>query len=315
MALFMETTHRKQLSIVYLGMDSLLSQQTLHTLLTQQKSIDQIISFNDTGKPKEPEKWQLPVTNFPVEPSNSHTLKQSSLLFGVPIQELTNQPLKTLRSILTSISPDLLLVCCFPQKLPYSILTIPKMGCFNLHPSLLPSYRGPSPLFWQFRNGIREFGVTIHQMERSLDTGEIILQDRYKANQGESGILIERKLSTKGGKLFADLIGFIQQKGRVPTFTSDEPESYFGWPLENDFCITTDWSCHQAINFFQGVKHLGYPILIKDHQHKYRIYNILGYEPWGKSNSIERQGDFSIYIKFSTGILEIEGEIIPNKRP
>lgn len=71
---------------------------------------------------------------------------------------------------------DLMVCDGFPWKLSSAVLRIPRLGVLNVHPSLLPKYRGPIPIHWAIRNGDPDFGVTVYRMDENLDTGPIIVQ-------------------------------------------------------------------------------------------------------------------------------------------
>ena len=79
---------------------------------------------------------------------------------------------------LAALQPDVAFVACFSRRIPKVLLDMPKHGFLNLHPSLLPRYRGPYPLFYCFREGEQETGVTLHFMDEGLDSGDIMLQRR-----------------------------------------------------------------------------------------------------------------------------------------
>jgi methionyl-tRNA formyltransferase len=78
--------------------------------------------------------------------------------------------------LLATFEPDLALCTGFPWKIPAEALGVPKHGIVNGHPSLLPRYRGPSPVSWAVRNGEREIGFTFHYMDADLDTGNVLAQ-------------------------------------------------------------------------------------------------------------------------------------------
>ncbi|WP_207229373.1 methionyl-tRNA formyltransferase [Ktedonosporobacter rubrisoli] len=84
--------------------------------------------------------------------------------------------MQRLPEILQGLSPDLILVAGFPRKFPPALLDVPRLGCVNWHPSLLPRYRGPEPIFWQFMNGETQTGITFHRMDADIDTGPILVQ-------------------------------------------------------------------------------------------------------------------------------------------
>lgn len=78
--------------------------------------------------------------------------------------------------LIRGYEPDLLLCLGFPWKIPADALAVAKLGAVNGHPSLLPHYRGPSPVSWAIRNGETEGGFTFHRMDAELDTGPILAQ-------------------------------------------------------------------------------------------------------------------------------------------
>ena len=81
-----------------------------------------------------------------------------------------------LPTLMSGLEPDVILVIGFPWRLPPALLALPRLGCVNTHPSLLPRYRGPNPLFWQFMNGETRGGLTVHRMDADFDTGPILVQ-------------------------------------------------------------------------------------------------------------------------------------------
>lgn len=81
-----------------------------------------------------------------------------------------------LRPMLDGYAPDLLLVFGFNWKIPRDVIDSIEYGALNIHPSLLPKYRGPSPIPWAIRNGDRDLGITIHRMTEKIDAGPILAQ-------------------------------------------------------------------------------------------------------------------------------------------
>ena len=79
---------------------------------------------------------------------------------------------------LGKIRPDMILVATFDQKIPRRVAGIPKMGAINIHPSLLPQYRGPTPTNWTVINGEKESGVTFQLIGKELDMGDILFQQK-----------------------------------------------------------------------------------------------------------------------------------------
>lgn len=92
------------------------------------------------------------------------------------------QPIKVsnIKYQVSSIKPDLIILAAYRQILPKEILEIPKFGCLNIHPSLLPKYRGPSPIQTTILNGDKETGLTIILMDEKIDYGPILAQREWE---------------------------------------------------------------------------------------------------------------------------------------
>ncbi|MCG8353859.1 MAG: hypothetical protein MI924_39345, partial [Chloroflexales bacterium] len=103
-----------------------------------------------------------------------------------------------------ALQPDVVCVTCFPRRIPVELLRIPRFGFLNLHPSLLPAYRGPVPLFWMLRNGEQVSGVTLHCIDQSFDTGDIVGQVAFTLPDGSSGAELDRCWATCGAELMLD---------------------------------------------------------------------------------------------------------------
>jgi len=103
--------------------------------------------------------------------------------------------------LLRRYEPDLLLCLGFPWKIPPDALAVPRLGCVNGHPSLLPRYRGPNPVAWSIRNGESEIGFTLHRMDAELDTGPILAQASIELGDEHSWEELEPKLVTVVGEL------------------------------------------------------------------------------------------------------------------
>lgn len=94
---------------------------------------------------------------------------------GIPYASISPQSLSTdLDAWVDATQPDLVLVQTFPHLIPASSLSKPPFGYYNLHPSPLPAYRGPDPIFWQLAKNEKQCGVTLHQMSPAFDTGPVV---------------------------------------------------------------------------------------------------------------------------------------------
>ncbi|MGN1298395.1 MAG: methionyl-tRNA formyltransferase [Candidatus Scatovivens sp.] len=112
------------------------------------------------------------------------------------------------------LEPDVICVVAYGKILPKSFLSIPKKGCINVHPSLLPKYRGAAPIQWSILNGDKETGVTTMYMNEKMDEGDIILQERVKIEEDETTGDLWNRLSKIGASLLVDTIKMIE-KGKI----------------------------------------------------------------------------------------------------
>ena len=143
-------------------------------------------------------------------------------------------------SELRELKPDLIAVVAYGQILPQSILDLPKFGCVNVHTSLLPKYRGASPIQSAILNGETETGVTVMKMDAGLDTGEIISQARTPILPEDDSQTLHDKLAQLGAELLVEtipdyIVGKIQPKPQ-----SEEGASYAAKIKKEDGKI--DWS-------------------------------------------------------------------------
>lgn len=102
--------------------------------------------------------------------------------------------------------PDLIITAAFGQILPNEILEIPKYGCLNVHPSLLPRYRGPSPIQAVILNDDKETGVTIFLMDEKIDHGKIISTSKYQVPNKITSQELSKELAKMGVKLLIETI-------------------------------------------------------------------------------------------------------------
>lgn len=125
------------------------------------------------------------------------------------------------------LQPDLGLVANFGQLLGASILTIPKFGFINMHPSLLPRYRGPDPLGHTLLQGERLSGVTWHQMTPKVDQGDILAQETFAVASHETIKEIEEKALNLAKDMMAPLLEGIAHATIKPTPQNEAEATYY----------------------------------------------------------------------------------------
>ena len=119
---------------------------------------------------------------------------------------------KEIVNILKDINPDAICVVAYGKIIPKEILEIPKYGCINVHPSLLPKYRGSAPIQWSILNGDNETGVTTMYLDEGMDSGDIILQTKTKINEDETSGELWNRLSKIGAELLVETLEKIENK-------------------------------------------------------------------------------------------------------
>lgn len=186
---------------------------------------------------------------------NNHNIKTIAETFHLPLKIFRKQNLSAdINDWLSEINADVFFVFSFPYKIPEAVTAIPKFGFINFHPSILPQYRGPDPLFWQIKNGVTETGITAHKVDKNFDSGPIIHIEKESINQHDTYGFLENKLSITLLKSVINVITLIQENnfGSLPFIEQDKNSSYYGRPNEADLLI--DWQKQDAISIHNLVK-------------------------------------------------------------
>lgn len=135
---------------------------------------------------------------------------------------------------------DLFIVAAFGQILTEEILNMPRLGCVNIHASLLPKYRGAAPIQWVIINGEKETGITLMKMDRGIDTGEMLLKSVVLIGEKETGASLHDKLAEAGAKLIVQALPQIEAGELVPEKQDDTLASYVS--VLNKALGHIDWS-------------------------------------------------------------------------
>lgn len=122
---------------------------------------------------------------------------------------------------LRATQPDLIIVVAYGQILPKSILEIPRLGCVNVHTSLLPRWRGAAPIQYAILHGDRETGVTTMYMDEQMDTGDIILQRSELIRADDTSATLHDRLAKLGAELLVETVAVIAG-GNAPRLKQDE---------------------------------------------------------------------------------------------
>jgi methionyl-tRNA formyltransferase len=197
----------KNLKIVFFGTSSY-AKKILESLVQEKYEVAAVFTRPDVPQGRKQEVVASPV-------------KEAAASLGIPLY----QPLKLDEEAIEQIEktkPDLAIVASYGKILPRNILDIPKLGSLNIHASLLPKYRGPSPIQNVLLNGETETGVTIILMNQGIDTGDIISQEKVVVEEKDTAETLTQKLAEIGARLLLKTIPLWSEKQIKPQKQDDK---------------------------------------------------------------------------------------------
>ena len=137
-------------------------------------------------------------------------VKQAALERGLPVYQPLSLRDPAAQAELAALQPDLLVVVAYGLILPQAVLDIPTHGCWNVHASLLPRWRGAAPIQRAIQAGDSHSGVCLMQMEAGLDTGPVLLEQSLELAADETGGSLHDKLAALGAQVLADGLGLLR---------------------------------------------------------------------------------------------------------
>ncbi len=166
-------------------------------------------------------------------------VKSLALQKGIPVYQYDKIRIEGVQD-LKKLNPDIMVTCAFGQILSEEILDIPKFGVLNIHASLLPKYRGASPIHYALLNGEKVTGITVMKTEIGIDTGDILLQKELHINDGETcGELFDR-LSDLGSNCIIEALNMVKTGSAVYVSQDSENATITKIIKKQDALI--DWS-------------------------------------------------------------------------
>lgn len=213
-----------------------------------------------------------------------------------------------------ALQPDVICVVAYGKILPKEILDIPRLGCINVHGSLLPKYRGAAPIQWAVINGEKVTGVTTMYMDIGMDTGDMILKEEVSIGEDETTGELWDKLSEVGAKLLVKTLKQIEDgtATRIP-----QGEDFSMAPMLNKEMSKINWNSQSAQEIKNLVRGLN-PIMgtysyLNDKKIKFWKVDVLPLENENVENGtiLKSNSKDGLYIKAKDGmikVLEIQGE-------
>ena len=183
-------------------------------------------------QPDKPKNRGMKLTPSPV--------KVAALAHEVPVYQPATLKNGEALEQLKALAPDLIAVAAYGKILPQDILDLPKLGCINVHSSLLPKYRGAAPIHWAILKGEEETGVTIMHMAAGLDTGDMILSKATPIDPDETVEQLHDRLAQMGAELLSEAVVRLAD-GTAPRIPQDDSLSCYA-PMLSRELSPIDWN-------------------------------------------------------------------------
>lgn len=228
------------------------------------------------------------------------------------------KPKELTASVITEIqriSPDVIFSVYYRKIFSEKLLQIPPLGCINVHPSLLPHYRGPVPTAWAIMNAEKYFGITLHYMDKQIDTGDILIQKRFEIFDDETGFELYTRAMKLGVEMLKENFYKILNKELTP-YKQSGVGSYYG---RSTWRYVIDWQ-DKAENIRNMIRVHAKPynpaesLLLNRYMliNKATIVNNEKYTLQGPGKIVDVLEDKKLVISCSDGFLRLdEYEIFP----
>ena len=154
---------------------------------------------------------------------------------------------------LKKVDADIAVVAAFGQILPKEVLELPRLGCINVHASLLPKYRGAAPIQWAILNGDDKTGVTIMQMGEGLDDGDILLTEEIKLSGNKTGGELFDTLASLGGKAVVKALKLIDEGKITPIPQDNDKATHVGMISKKMGLIDWNKSAVEIERYIRGL--------------------------------------------------------------
>jgi methionyl-tRNA formyltransferase len=197
-------------------------------------------------------------------------VKRLALAYGLPVRQPVKLRDKGVIAEIAGLSPDVIVVAAYAQKLSQAVLDIPELGCVNIHPSLLPKYRGVSPVPAAILGGDSFTGVSVMLMDEGWDTGPVLSRAQIPISALDTTGSLTDKLSCIGAQLLLDVLPRLAGGTLVPQPQGEVMETYSGLIRKEDGEI--DWRL-PAVDIWRRVR---------------------AYQPWPESYTFWRGRQFKV---------------------
>ncbi len=167
-------------------------------------------------------------------------VKVAALELGLPVYQPTTLKDDEIYETLKGLKPDLIVVVAYGKILPKRVLDLAPFGCINVHASLLPKYRGASPIQWSIVCGEKETGVSTMLLDEGMDTGDILLTAKTEIGKTETAEQLWDRLKVMGGDLLIETVKGLEE-GSIKPIKQDETQATYA-PIIKKQDGEIDWN-------------------------------------------------------------------------
>ena len=180
-------------------------------------------------------------------------VKELALKYGLPVYQPETVKDEAFLEEVERLAPDLLVVAAFGQILPKRLLEIPPLGGINVHPSLLPKYRGAAPIQWTLMRGETVTGVTIMRLSPRMDSGEILFQRAMAIEPEDTFGTLHDKLAIFGAEMLLETLHRMK-RGMLNPVSQDESLATYAPKIKKEDCLI-EWqkSAQEIANLIRGL--------------------------------------------------------------
>jgi len=236
-----------------------------------------------------------------IHHAGTHDIIELANACGISIHYFATD-LDALRAYLEVCAADLFLLSCYSRKLPPAIIALARQRCINIHPSRLPAFRGPDPIFWQLRSGETNTGISLHDVSDTIDGGDLVGDQSVPLPDGASLEQIQILLIKAAVRTLTDLFQSHPKSWQARRQNAGQ-SSWYRLPCQVDHVVCGAMTARTVFNFVRAYSHSNHPISVVDGTQKIQVNDATRYSRHRVIQGAQRASG-SIVVKFRDGEVE-----------